>query len=435
MMNPLITDIVRTVQSMKASGPVSAGHLAFLGLDDIREKLGEGRWERFNSSIHQLVEKIIGDICSPKDVHFKLPDDQYVFIFADSSEDAANIKAATIGTQISQSLFGKDGLDGVKILAVGRSADGLETVLSKTPAEIIADVKERVDQQKSGSMEAPEDAIAREANDHTSGIDRESRRAKLLQSLHSAREQPIRYEFIPFWHSATRRVATFQIRATRSSGLNDESLTGYALLGPSPEVESIVQHDIDQVEEGLLALSTCIRHGNHVHVVISLHFETVGSSFGRQKITEILKMVPPDMRSFMSILINAVPNGIPPTRLGDICSYFRPFCTNLSIDVERGHSLQEFKSQFIRFQSVGVHFIGLSADPDGGKTELEELLRIGDLAHQFRLKCAVRHVETASDALELATGGFEYCSGRLFGGPFEHLPAPYNFTTGDLERA
>ncbi len=434
-MNDLVRQIVSTIRSLKSEGPVAAAEIAFLGLDDVRAKLGDDRWKRFGSAIHQLVEKVIREICGPNDAYFRLDEDQYLLIFSNCTEDVAEIRAATIGSRIGQSLFGKDGLDGVKVITAGRSADGIEELISRSPREVVEDLKERAQRSKDlMAIDLPEAAIEREAASSGTGLDRAARRAKLLQSLHSAKAQPVSFQFTPFWHAPSRRVATFQCSGFRQVGILGDAESGYSVLGDAPDHESIFQYDVDLIEESLLAMTRALRRGNKVHIVLSMHFETVGSSHGRQRVTEILKVVPADLRSYITTLIHGVPNGVPQTRFGDICTYLRPFCTNLNINIQSDRPMAEYKNLFNRLQSVGLQYFCVAMSGDGGRAEVHDMIRIVEIAQEFRIRGVIRKVQSASDALELVSGGFEYCSGGLFGGPFEHLPTPYSFSVGDLEK-
>lgn len=420
---------------MKSEGPVSAGEIAFLGLDDIREKLGEMRWERFNSAIHQLIEKIIIEICGPTDAYFKVSGEQYLLIFSNTTEDIAEVKAATIGTRIEQALFGKDGLEGVKVVTAGRSSDGIDEMLTRSPRAVLDDARERTERRRASLIaQTPEDAIEMELASTGSSFDRQARRAKLFQSLNSAKAQPMSYRFIPFWHAPTRKVATFQCVGFRHVSLTGSSDVGYSVLGMDPAQDAIIQYDVDVMEESLLGLTGSLQRDTRVHVALTLHFETVGSTVGRDRITEVLKVVPQDIRSFLTILICGIPSGVPPTRLADVCAYLKPFCQSISIDVEREWALAEYRSLFMRLRGVGIQYFGIRMRKDGGRSEVQELVDIAKIGNKYGLSGVVSNVSSAADALELTSGGYEYCGGALFGGPFEGLPAPFIFTTGDLER-
>lgn len=94
----------------RSGGSVLAGHVQIVGLDDIREALGE-RWASHMEQVRELAEKTIKRRLSSEDVFESADGNRFLICFAGLDEEAAAFKAQSIGREIRQVVLGDDSLD------------------------------------------------------------------------------------------------------------------------------------------------------------------------------------------------------------------------------------------------------------------------------------------------------------------------------------
>lgn len=83
-----------------------AGKLQLVGLDTVREKLGD-RWPDLAERTFALAERVIKKYLLPGDIYRRSTDDGFLVFFGNLSEAEAQFKAAAIGAEIRERLMGE----------------------------------------------------------------------------------------------------------------------------------------------------------------------------------------------------------------------------------------------------------------------------------------------------------------------------------------
>ncbi|MEQ8709689.1 MAG: hypothetical protein RIC36_11890 [Rhodospirillales bacterium] len=414
-MQDVVAEIVETVRRLLKNGPVSVGQIAFIGLSDLRVSMGSERWEKFGPAIRRHAELALKENCTAGDAFIRCSDDQYLVIFSNCSGDAAEVRAAAIGSRILNDVRGEEGMEGVRIFTCAESLDDLDHPDGHTPAEIIQRFRDRSQTADAGSrLKAP-----------SQDIERAGRRARLRRSLASPHDAPLRYLFNPYWHAPTGRIATFRCSARKLIAGTARPLTDYRILGPACRPAEIIRFDIDVLEEALLELTFAVRRGDRVHLVIQLHFETVASRNGQRELREVLQFVPAPLRNLLSFNLTAVPHGAPVSRITELGAFLHGFGTHLSVDLEAGMPDAAYDGLVARYAEADVHFISFQLPDVMDGAVLRTATRVIGTAKRCRLGGAVRNLRDRAFLSPLATAGYEYIAGPAIGDPSLHIPSPW----------
>jgi hypothetical protein len=105
------------VQLIKKSDNVTSGQLQFLGLAEIKEKMGPQKWPRLQTKVYATAEEVIRKNISISDIHFLFKEDRYVIIFTQSSDEEINRKVGIISDEIMRrlALLDEDELQSLQI--------------------------------------------------------------------------------------------------------------------------------------------------------------------------------------------------------------------------------------------------------------------------------------------------------------------------------
>ncbi|MBI2254878.1 MAG: PAS domain S-box protein [Proteobacteria bacterium] len=96
-------------EAMKGGGPgsnVVAGKLQLVGLEDVKESLGD-KWPAIAQRAFAIAERAIKKSLRPGDVFRKTTEDGYLVLFAHLSENEAQFKARAIADEIREKLTGE----------------------------------------------------------------------------------------------------------------------------------------------------------------------------------------------------------------------------------------------------------------------------------------------------------------------------------------
>lgn len=414
-MPEIVAEVVERVRRLLKNGPVSVGQIAFIGLSDLRVRMGAEKWTKFGPAIRRHAEAALKEHCTAGDSFIRCSDDQYLVIFSNCSAEAAEVRAAAIGSRILNDVHGEEGLDGVRIFTCAENLDDLDHPDGHTPAEIIQRFRNRSQTADAGDGQ----------KGTVPDVERAGRRARLRRSLASPYDAPVQYLFNPYWHAPTGRIATFRCSARKLIVGTPRPLSDYRILGENPYPAEIIRFDIDVLEEALLDLTFAIRRGDRVHLVIQLHFETVASRNGQKELREVLQFVPAPLRNLLSFNLSAVPDGAPLGRVSELGVFLHGFGTHLSIDLEAGLPASVYSDLVGKYAEADVHFISFRLPDVMDGTILRDATRVIEKAKQHGLGGAVRNLCDRAFLSPLVAAGYEYIAGPAIGEPSRHIPAPW----------
>jgi hypothetical protein len=430
-------DVLSALSNRPRHDPIHLGQVVCLGLDRLRDKLGDAQWRKARSLVLSLVEKMAAQVCDPRDVVLPCRDGSYVIVFATAVGSIAEARATKIAARVNEALFGTDGVEGVTIHSAVETADGLGIDSGRSVSDVIGHLLQgaggcdlAMSSDGGHKPGAPTGPDAAEAAAHHPPVEGAANaiphcRESLYGELAALDNAPISFAYLPLWEVRLGRVATFHCLPMRAGLFGEAPRCDYAVLGDGVTTREIVDLDIAGLEHGLLAQCKRLRAGFRQHLSVNIHFETLGCSYGRGKLFELLRDVPAPVRAVLTARLVGIPEGVPEARLIELTGRLAPFVHGCSAVVQNGDP-QGLARTLRRLRSAHVGTAVMNAqEGEGGLRDARSVVRFVAACRDSGVRTCAFDVASREEALTLSHFGFDLIMGPMLGGPFETLPEPY----------
>ncbi len=431
--------ILGAVSSRSGESDFNLGQIICIGIDELKERLGEERWNHSQVLVSQLIEKAIQRYCGPKDMYCRCRDASFLIIFDTSEELEARTAATNVAGFVNRSLFGSSDTQGLSVKSVVhpcRAQTEAAPAAADTPAAFLNALEERVSEIK---KKAPEETAPAAADPATSGKAApqepqkfESRRNELLDKLGAVQGGEIEFCFVPLWRIGEPSVGSFVCLPTRSAPLSDRPDWGYDVLGTDPDITRIVELDIAALERGLLEMTEHLLSGRECSFAASFHFETLANRKGQEEIFALLKELPHHILARLHAVVTDIPEGVPDTRLSLLTAPLRNHCRKLSAILPMAAIRVQPQNVLAKLRKAGFSGIFLKLTSDS-KQDVESAIRFGEAASKTGVEAGVTHIMDEDILIKLAYSNLQWCSGTAIGGPYAEMPAPFRFDASNLE--
>lgn len=383
-------------------------YVAILDLAPIRDAIDPRSWPRQRQKIGAVAQQAARMLIADRDAVAIHQDEVCIVTFGQSTRAIATFNSATIGHKIVQNLLG---LDGIGRIAIAPAVFALADLLHHESADGRADAESVRDPVDDASVVG-----------QPSGNDR---RKRLIDLYRDDSPAEIFIRFHPIWSAETGTVQRFLLVPTRERGSTAAGI-GYETLPANPSDGDLTAFDIDNLETGLLALKQTIDAGHETHLLLPLHFNTVGSNGGRAELMEIFPNLPPFVRERLSIALFGVPSGVPQGRLHQVFSSLKPMAQEVAaVLTPTGETGPALWNVAARIRSVGIPRICIAMPDVQDQDILEKAKSVCSRAASLGLKVSAVGLRNGDHAHSLSVTGCTEFGGPLFGGPFLSLPAPY----------
>ncbi len=94
-------------QLLKNKAVVASGKLQFIGLENVKKRLGK-RWPGLRRVVYEIVDDIIEKHIDDSDIYFLYEEESYLIIFAQKSLEDGKKTVANIVTEVRERLFALD---------------------------------------------------------------------------------------------------------------------------------------------------------------------------------------------------------------------------------------------------------------------------------------------------------------------------------------
>ncbi len=445
-----VDDVLAVIGASSSPESMNLGQILFLGLDKVRERLGEDRWQKAQSLVASVVEKAIAEVCAPGDYFLRCQDDAYLMVFAHADEETARGKAAKVAQRVNASVFGERGFEGVSVHSAVQSAGSLALDSGANPTKIIEEMTERAikDAEVAQALAQATDArsyedVTAEAGGAGDGSAEESaeerlarrqdRRRQLMKEMTDFANEPLSFAYMPIWSAEKQRVSFFHCVPVKQSLMQSEPVRGYAILTEDSQATEIADLDLEVLEFGLLELHRALRQGVKVRTAFNVHFETIAGRYGRDQLKDLLKAVPDPMRRMITIHLGGFPAGLPAGRFQELIRIVRPFCGHVSLEFAYDQPRDVMQNELQRARGQ-VDFLSMTLPEIPKQAMLPIAKEVGSQAQQAGLRLGCMGVTTWRTAYELLYSGFLFVGGPVFGGPYEGLPRPFAMPASEIER-
>lgn len=425
--------------------PFNVGQVICIGVEDVRERLGERRWEKTRDRLTELIIGAAKRHCGPNDTYFRCPDGSVLIVFSEKDVGRARETAAKIAKRVNNSLFGAEDCDGVTVdCRVDTAGAGAARKVS-SPGDIVEALMpfasrmgimeaarsgqgEHEERSSDGSDHpAPPGAVARKEETY------EDLRGQLLEKFSAFGTQPIKFRYSPVLNLQKKFVGMFECLPSRRSGKANVTHWNYDVLPRGHEISDIVALDVACLEQALLGVTDQLIAGKPVLVCPTVHYETLAGRQGRDRILELLNQMPGELSDSLSLKVMFVPEGVPEIRLSEILGQVRGRVLDLSVEVSVHVDGSSVPRMINRFRAGGFRNIFVRMSPDTPPHDIEKAKTIAAGAKKAGMVAGMLGVESRQLLMELAYSGFVLFGGTILGSPGAVLPAPYPFDATTLE--
>jgi len=386
-----------------APGATGSGHVCQIGLGKIKARFGAS-WERVADRAERIARNTIERYLARGDIYGALGGPAYVIVFAQLPEEKAKTKCLLIAQEIAKALVGENGADVLDIKIGAATPDGTyslnEVAIDDRLLRGLAAIEQIEVPDQSGD---PDPASARQPGEAAQS--RDTPRAPPAGP--SDQFANLRLSYRPLWDRARNVVSTYVCTGTLPSS------DGTWRDGPAATQENLAargQFDEVVVMRALDHLDDLVRENRVALTVIPVHFETLGGSARRRRITQLLgERVGAAERKLLLIEIEGVPVGALHSRLVDIIapltSNCRAIMLRLSLDT----------TDFTVFKACGAKALGVDI---AGHISSETVLmqHMNRFARSARERAGLAAYVLGADSSSLAVAalgaGFDYIGGE-----------------------
>lgn len=387
-------------QTLGGNPSVSAGHVQLIGLERLRDYLGDD-WSSEKAKVHATADSVIRSYLLKGDIHKQIDDISFIVVFASLGRDAARLKCAMIADAIVKRLIGSsDDLSFINIRTALLKEDGKVVLQRVTDLESL--VRQMIGQ-------APDDLDA--SSETWSAADPGNRRRHLEWHL-----KTVEYQFQPLWCVPRGIIFLYRVLATRTTA-SGETRCSYRLLPQPDDPDAILELDLRCARRALLELTRGQDDRRHHLIGLRIHFETAASVKRRLQLVNVLQSLPEHLRQYLVCTIVRVPDGISQTKLTDIVGGLRTFFRLITT------TLRSPNTDLRPFADANIYAVGMALPPAQGLAHVAglEMRRFCKEAESLNLRTYLHNLSNPILVRHALALGFEYIDGDAIAGA---IPRP-----------
>ncbi|QCO14675.1 diguanylate cyclase [Azospirillum brasilense] len=390
----------RARQILAHSQTVTAGSVHLIGLDEIRNELGD-RWGSVNERVHVYTERMLKKVLSPRDVWFRYGENHYIIVFAQADRKSAQLTCSKVMESLHQALLGHADTRRITVKTAVVDVGGGVALDTARLADLL---KDAVHKREAPAAPSPPADGAIPATIPTAEA-RHPHWTEMPADTITPQSRP-KVLFRPVFDVKHKVVSTYCCRTDA-----DTSRTLNLMDAFDPEREEAV-FDLD-METLSLAVSTYNElYANKFRYAqtIPVHFGTLASSRRRREYIQACRMIPRVLMPFLAFELDGLPAGVPYGRLAEIVAMLRPFARAAMV------ILHEDAGDLSVYATAGVKGVGLRLD--GREDEPRILERVQTFCPGPRKFGMFAYVDGVRNPVELEAAeaaGAAYLSGPIIG--------------------
>jgi len=472
-----LSGIADAVLKKSATRHLNMGQVICLGMEDLRERLGEKRWASSEILIKKTIDEVVDRVLGDGDSFVRARDGSVVIVFGSDDPAVAEARAARIAEEVREGLFGTEAGGELTFSHVVQSHDGLAPGEQRDPAGVLKSLMARARRVSMLEGRGRQDVVAAASRDsaakaepsaaeatgeperktardldaaarlgvtgpdlpqedrHRSGIKRSGEiRDRLIREFEDLEQTEIAYGFRPVWVGRSERVPVFESVAMRPDPLGGRLILGSSVLGPGHGPADRIELDLAALEHGLLAHSRALRQGSRQLLTVSADYETLSDQVGHRELNDLLSRAPMAIRKTVALQLTNLPQGVPESRLAELTYGLRDCVKTFiaRVDLARLRELQP--NLLSRFRSVGVSTIVADLPPIPKAQDCTGVSALVTSTQKLGMNVAVSGITAPKMMKALLAKGGAFFSGSLVGGPFWALPRAYQLKVEDIWR-
>lgn len=386
--------------------PTQAGSIHLLGLESLREKLGN-RWEAASSRIQQLAEKLLDQHLGPTDAWFRHGNGTYVVVFATLGPEQARLICAKVVEELQTLLLGHADTESITV----------HTAVHEIGADVMfvpARLKDMLDGALHQSFHAARDA-------QTAGGAAVGWAASAPQPM-----GPLSVKYRPVWDAKRQVLSTYLARCYRTRP-GRSPVWGYDCIVSPDDPQEILDVDLFILKNAVDDALELYENRFRFFLSLPVNFESLAVLTRRRQFLAALQDIPAHIRPFITFHLVGAPQGVPAGRLGEMVSTLRPFGRSIMIVVDIAGS------DLAAVAASGAKMASLRLTPGLRAGQIQaDLIRFCHMAAKLRLMVTVEGVDDRAMQGLCEEAGVAFMSGRLIG---EWVDVPENvlrMTRADL---
>lgn len=412
----------------RLSAKIQAGNLQMIGLQDIRDALGDD-WPQHRETINRIVDGVIRKNLGPGDVHYHLDNDEYLVLFVQLNHAQARNRAAAIATEAERLILGEMPDHDIRLASTVAEIDR-DFVTSKVGSmdELLAHVKSA---GRSGPAASASDAhgdvllfgdeepgmeyghqeepsLPRPAPMMGAGPDL----ADLDQSLDclfqkktsAAFLKECQAAFYPNFSTKRRNFAFYTVYVTHTP-------TGKAADNSDPMLEDPDELsfllDRYRLTTALLGLHRMVTGGHKGLISIPVSFATLATARTRNIYLSRFKDLPAGLFRSLCLIITDIPDGTPASRISDAMNYIQRYCSIRVLQIAPDVRLIDL------YAATGCHCFAteLPASMTDSSVRLQALSAFAKRAAWHKMESVLWNVASADDINLGTMAGFSFLVG------------------------
>jgi len=363
---------------------ITAGSVHLIGLDDIREELGE-RWDGVKDRVHGYAERLFHKFLSPQDHWFRHGDDHYIIAFALTDKTAAQLICSKIVEHLHRSLLGHADTRRITVTSAVMTVDGrvaldsarLEDVLRNAVAGL-----ENAEETAGPATPAPGPAAAAPA-------------------FHP------NVRFRPIFDVQHKVVSTFVSRPAPDTARFIHGIMGFE----AQHEEAAFALDMESLAQSVGTYNELYANKFRYAQTITVHFATMASARRRREYVEACRAIPHHLLPFLAFELEGLPHGVPLVRLAEIVAMLRPFGRAVMV-MTRDEDLRDLPG----YAKAGIKGVGIRLDiGEAGQPCVERMQAFCQAARRFGMFTYVDGVRTAAQLAAAEAAGAAYLCGPMIG--------------------
>lgn len=363
------------------SNPLVAGSLELLGLDDLRQAMGD-RWLALGSRAVEMAEAELRLQLDETDFYRPYGDTSFLVCFSTLDQPAADLKARQIGARIKAKLAQQ-----IPEVAVTLSVEHFVAAVDRKALRQGGDLP--IADRLFGTLERMREEAKATARRF---------RTSLLRDFQIL--------FAPVWHTSKHVVILNRCLLDMTSGCT--TLGQFqALADPLQLSRTLAELDFSLLTKSLEVLHQMLRSGRGSAVLVPVTLRTIDDAASRQEYVRLLSLIPDSYRKFLIIEISGIPATASPERLGELITMLAPFTKGMVLEV----ALDEVRTAALLTQSPWALSVNLRGASSTDPQIANRLRKFTSLVASTQTQTFAHGANSIGLALAALEAGFNYLDG------------------------
>jgi hypothetical protein len=375
-------DAEHVLERLDGSEALQGGAVNIIGLDSVREKLGE-RWPAKRSRVWEHVERELERRLGPQDLHFRLDEVNYLVGMPTTPKFMAQAACLAILQDVLRFFLGESTMRDVMVRMVSSVKGGEIVSQSVDPVSILENAAKAAGALGEQVQPAPEWKPPLAGRTHSeSFVTQARRRAEVKMGVEGV------------WNLRRGMIASFVL----------ERVVNPALAHPA---------DINRADCAVMAYAVSLlqehrQQGGRLTLHLPLTYASAATRQSRERVLSVLAPVRDLLRSTVLFELTDLDAGVPPSRLIEVVALMKPFCMGVLARV------QPTRKALAAVKSCGLQGVALDALAlDRRSAELGGLMRaFTEAAQGGAPNVLVHNLANAQLSVLAAKAGMTHASAR-----------------------